>query len=243
MDPKPSCGAQMRIDDFIDESNRAKTTDEVFSLFQRAASEYGFDRIMYRALRNHPDTVLPCVARSYPDEWIAHYVDRNYVETDPVRHGCLTSSQAFLWDDLAVGLKRDQRLIFDEAAECGLQDGVAVPIHGAAGQCVGVGFASSDGGTEARLLLGKLHLLAVQFHTTYSALSLPAAPALVRLTPREREILSWCAKGKSNWVIGEILHIAEDSVEWHLKNVFRKLEVDSRVTAVVKALHLGLITL
>jgi DNA-binding CsgD family transcriptional regulator len=39
------------------------------------------------------------------------------------------------------------------------------------------------------------------------------------------------------------LNIAENSVEWHLKNIFRKLGVDSRVTAVVKALHLGLITL
>jgi len=86
-------------------------------------------------------------------------------------------------------------------------------------------------------------LLSVQFHTAYTGLSKPVGEAAPRLTPREREILSWCAQGKSAWVVGEILHIAEHSVEWHLRNIFRKLNVDSRITAVVKALHLGLISL
>lgn len=229
----------MRIDDFIEASNRAETTEQVFAVFQRAVAEMGYDRIMYRALRNHPDTVLPCTARSYPDEWIEHYVARGYVDTDPVRHRCLTSNLPFLWWD-TVKNTRDQALIFHEAEDVGLMDGAAVPIHGPAGECVGVGFASSLGGADIQQL-PKLHLMAVQFHTAYSALSQPRAPTAIHLTPREREILAWSAQGKSAWAIGQILHIAEHSVEWHLKNIYRKLGVDSRITAVVKALHLGLI--
>lgn len=232
----------MRIDEFLEESNRAETPEQVFEVFQRAVADLGFDRIMYRALRNHPDTALPCLARSYPDEWIAHYVARNYVETDPVRHRCLSSSRPFLWWDIVDAKRRDECLIFHEAEDVGLRDGVAVPIHGPAGECVGVGFASSRGGAETRLL-PQLHLMAVQFHTAYAALAVPRAASTVRLTPREREILSWSAKGKSAWAIGEILNIAEHSVEWHLKNIYRKLGVDSRITAVVKALYLGLISL
>lgn len=231
----------MRIDDFLEASNRAETPEQVFEVFQRAVADLGFDRIMYRALRNHPDTSLPCLARSYPDEWIDHYVARNYTETDPVRHRCLTSSLPFLWWDLVDTKKREQSLIFHEAEDVGLKDGVAVPVHGPAGECVGVGFASSAGGAEVRAL-PQLHLMAVQFHTAYSALAEPRAPSSVRLTPREREILTWSAKGKSAWAVGQILHIAEHSVEWHLKNIYRKLGVDSRITAVVKALYLGLIS-
>lgn len=232
----------MRIDDFIESSNRAETPDEVFAVLQQAVAAWGFDRIMYRALRNHPDTALPCVVRSYPDEWIAHYVERNYVETDPVRHRCLTSSQPFLWQELMTRRNAPDNVIFHEAEEMGLRDGVAVPIHGPGGECVGIGFASSTGGADTRVL-PQLHLMAVQFHTAYSALMAPRPQAGVRLTPREREILAWSAQGKSAWTIGQILHIAEHSVEWHLKNIYRKLGVDSRITAVVKALHLGLISL
>lgn len=231
----------MRIDEFLEASNRAETPEQVFAVFQRAVADLGFDRIMYRALRNHPDTSLPCLARSYPDEWINHYVARNYVETDPVRHRCLTSSLPFLWWDIVDTKKREQSLIFHEAEDVGLKDGVAVPIHGPAGECVGIGFASSAGGAALHAL-PQLHLMAVQFHTAYSALAEPRVPSTVRLTPREREILTWSAKGKSAWAIGQILHIAEHSVEWHLKNIYRKLGVDSRITAVVKALYLGLIS-
>jgi DNA-binding CsgD family transcriptional regulator len=231
----------MRIGDFIEASNQAETPEQVFAVLQDAVAKMGFDRIMYRALRNHRDTALPCTARTYPDEWIAHYVERKYTETDPVGHRCLASSQPFLWAELLNEKKRDESRIFHEAEDVGLKDGVAVPIHGPAGECVGVGFASSSGGAETRLL-PQLHLMAVQFHTAYSALATPRAISTVRLTPREREILTWSAQGKSAWATGQILSIAEHSVEWHLQNIYRKLGVDSRITAVVKALHLGLIS-
>lgn len=233
----------MRIEDYIEASNTAKTTDEVFDLFQSACAGLGYDRVMYRALRNHPDTQLPCVARSYPDEWVAHYVAQGYVDTDPVRCRMLVSNLPFMWWDTVERKSRSQSLIMHEAEEVGLKDGAAVPIHGPAGECVGIGFASTAGGVGSAPVLPILHLMAVQFHTTYSALLMPRELQAIHLTPREREILQWVGRGKSSWAVGEILHIAENSVEWHLKNIFKKLGVDSRVTAVVKGLHLGLISL
>lgn len=61
------------------------------------------------------------------------------------------------------------------------------------------------------------------------------------LTKRESEVLLWCGRGKSNWEIGKILSISEHGAEFHLRNVFKKLETHSRVVAVVKAMQLGLI--
>ncbi|MBF0327084.1 MAG: LuxR family transcriptional regulator [Alphaproteobacteria bacterium] len=233
----------MRIDDYIEATNQAKSQDDVFALFQSAAAALGYDRMMYRALRNHPDTTLPCVAKTYPEEWIAHYVAKGYVDTDPVGVRMLVSGLPFLWWEAVQKGNRHAGTILNEAEEFGLKDGAAVPIHGPNGECVGIGFASTTGGIDGRSSLSKLQLMAVQFHTAYSALAQPRQLTAIHLTPREREILLWCGRGKSSWAIGEILHIAENSVEWHLKNIFRKLSVDSRVTAVVKALHLGLIFL
>lgn len=231
----------MRLDDFIEATGAATTADAAFSVFAAAVAEFGFDRVAYTALRNHPEAARAIIASTYPDEWVAYYIERGYPQSDPVRQRMLTSRGAFLWRDVAEGLPRERTVIFREAAEAGLLDGAAVPIHGPGGECFGIGLASTSGPTDARRHLGVLHLMAEHFHTTYSALARPVAAARLRLTPRETEILQWCARGKSSWAIGEILNIAEHSVEWHLGNVYRKLAVDSRITAVVKAIHLGLI--
>ena len=132
--------------------------------------------------------------------------------------------------------------IFAEAEAAGLYDGVAVPLHGPCGEVMGVGLASSAGGVEPLSHLHKINIIAVQFHTVTSALRLqPLEPAVVNLTGREREVLRWCLAGKSNPVIADILNVSEKTIEFHLGNAFTKLDVSSRVAAVVKALNLGLI--
>jgi len=59
------------------------------------------------------------------------------------------------------------------------------------------------------------------------------------LTKRESEVLLWCSRGKSNWEIGKILSISEHGAEFHLRNIFKKLDTNSRVVAVVKAVQKG----
>ncbi|MBM7502787.1 response regulator [Agromyces aurantiacus] len=53
-----------------------------------------------------------------------------------------------------------------------------------------------------------------------------------RLTPREREVLSLMAEGKSNAGIGETLHLSEGTVEKHVHRILEKLDLpdDDRTT-------------
>jgi len=51
------------------------------------------------------------------------------------------------------------------------------------------------------------------------------------LTSREQEILALIAQGKRNQQIADSLGIARYTVETHLKNIFRKLKVQSRTEA------------
>ena len=66
------------------------------------------------------------------------------------------------------------------------------------------------------------------------------APA-IHLTPREREVLLWCAYGKTSWEIGQIIGCSEATVNFHVGNLLSKFEVNSRVTAVIKAIRYGLL--
>lgn len=57
------------------------------------------------------------------------------------------------------------------------------------------------------------------------------------LTPRETEVLSWLAKGKTNRDIGEILGMSPRTVNKHLEHVFEKLGVETRSAAAALAGH------
>lgn len=55
------------------------------------------------------------------------------------------------------------------------------------------------------------------------------------LTSREREIMSCIAEGMGNKKISEKLFISTETVKSHIKNIFKKLEVNNRVEAIIAA--------
>jgi DNA-binding CsgD family transcriptional regulator len=60
----------------------------------------------------------------------------------------------------------------------------------------------------------------------------------IRLTAREREVLGWVARGKTNAEIAELLWLAPGTVRKHLENVYAKLGVSTRTAAVARFLGL-----
>ena len=62
------------------------------------------------------------------------------------------------------------------------------------------------------------------------------------LNRREIEIIKLLAMGASNAEISNTLFISENTVKWHIKNIFAKLSVNNRTAAVVTAQQYQLIT-
>jgi DNA-binding CsgD family transcriptional regulator len=58
------------------------------------------------------------------------------------------------------------------------------------------------------------------------------------LTAREREVISWVARGKTNAEIAQLLWLAPSTVRKHLENVYAKLGVNTRTAAVARFLGL-----
>jgi LuxR family transcriptional regulator of spore coat protein len=63
------------------------------------------------------------------------------------------------------------------------------------------------------------------------------------LSPRELEILTWAAKGKTYWEIARILGIAYASVHTHIDRIRLKLNAVNTTHAVARGYELGLIEL
>ncbi|WP_078553123.1 response regulator [Bacillus alkalicellulosilyticus] len=63
----------------------------------------------------------------------------------------------------------------------------------------------------------------------------------MRLTPKETDILKGIAAGETNEEISKRLHMSRRTVEHHISSIFRKLDVDGRVGAVIKGIQHGIL--
>jgi DNA-binding NarL/FixJ family response regulator len=131
------------------------------------------------------------------------------------------SPQAALWlhaleDPVAPGL-------LPASLEPALAPGAAIAI----GTATGMRLSVRNLGAAA---LGETMLLfAIQREGPAARLADAA------LTPRETEVLSWLAKGKTNRDIGEILGTSPRTVNKHLEHIFEKLGVETRAAAAALA--------
>ena len=59
------------------------------------------------------------------------------------------------------------------------------------------------------------------------------------LTSRELDVLRVLARGSTNAQIDRELNVTEDTVKFHVHNIFRKLDVASRTEATLVAIQQG----
>lgn len=65
---------------------------------------------------------------------------------------------------------------------------------------------------------------------------MPLKPSVTKwecLTDRERELLNHLVKGASNKIMADSLCISPKTVEFHITNILKKLELNSRVEVLV----------
>ena len=74
-------------------------------------------------------------------------------------------------------------------------------------------------------------------HTATYAATVPRLP----LTERERAVLAAVARGERNKEIALRLGVTEHTIKAHLSSIYTKLDVDSRASAVARAIELGIL--
>jgi DNA-binding NarL/FixJ family response regulator len=96
---------------------------------------------------------------------------------------------------------------------------------------------ATDGRTLVARRLGDVGFGDVLWLLNQRAPGTPEATRLASaaLTPRETEVLSWIAKGKTNRDVAEILGMSPRTVNKHLEHVFEKLGVETRAAAAALA--------
>jgi DNA-binding CsgD family transcriptional regulator len=181
-----------------------------------------------------------------PDEYKDTSRDLGDSRRDPVMKRLKRLSVPFMYDqDLYV--RDDAADLWEKQAPFGYRTGIAVALHlpGHKHFLLGVDRDEKLPEEDDRLtrMLADLQLLAV--HAQDAAVRLLEAAGSTtadpKLTTREIEVLRWTMEGKSAWAVGEILSVSESTVNFHLRNIFRKLDASSKHQAVLKALALGIL--
>lgn len=74
-----------------------------------------------------------------------------------------------------------------------------------------------------------------------SSVSAQSAAAGLKISPKEGEILGYLTQGLTNKHIALAMNVSPETIRWHMKNLFSKLEVNSRHDAVSRAQTLGIV--
>ena len=236
------------IDRFIADIDASRHLDDVFVALRQQMERLGFERFTYWLLCPEHGPRRPIYISSYPQEWVNRYVEQNYASEDMVGRQAARVMRPFTWDSITRNphLTNPQRLIFNESSEFGLHSGASVPIHGP-GKAKGSFSVASDLKEEdfAKLFLMRrheIHLIATYAHEKILTFGMELPAELnIKLSPRELEILTWTARGKTRWEISSILSVSEDTIKNHLDHCCQKLRVCNKTHAVAVALQHALI--
>ncbi|HJV97104.1 MAG TPA: LuxR family transcriptional regulator [Albitalea sp.] len=227
----------------------AKTVADLFCKAKAVSCQLGFEHFIY-GVRLHLGVgdEHEFVLSGYPSSWRQLYERENYVASDPTVAHCLSSNLPLVWSEQYF-LTKGAAALMEDARQYGLRSGVTMPVHSSNLQTGLLSLAReacADPLDDDMELIAQSQLFATFLHEGAHKL-LQRKERLhqtaCRLTPREKECLTWAAAGKSSWEISKIVALSERTVNFHIGNIIQKLDVASRSQAVAKALAGGLIQL
>ncbi|MFL4185846.1 LuxR family transcriptional regulator [Pseudomonas aeruginosa] len=206
------------VDGFL-ELERSSGKLEWSAILQKMASDLGFSKILFGLLpKDSQDYENAFIVGNYPAAWREHYDRAGYARVDPTVSHCTQSV-------------------------------LPMPLHGARGELGALSLSvEAENRAEANRFMESVlpTLWMLKDYALQSGAGLafehPVSKPVV-LTSREKEVLQWCAIGKTSWEISVICNCSEANVNFHMGNIRRKFGVTSRRVAAIMAVNLGLITL
>ncbi|CCQ72900.1 LuxR family transcriptional regulator [Magnetospira sp. QH-2] len=258
----------MNLSKYIAEIEDCEGVLSLRDTMHRIAGNFGFCGINFLDA-GQPGIDEPFTVGSIPPAWDREYRMNNFIHDDPMLPIVRRSNVAFLWSqvDLPEG-GRKRKLgslkLMEASQDHGFKDGLVVPFHYVdhmgrhqIASCV---YFWSDKLAKLRFMVKHkkhdLHVLSIYFAQKMSDLAAKEMktrskfmdqdgnPLLkVHLTDRERDTLSWAARGKTADETGDILNLSTRTVNEHLDNAKRKLGANNKTHAATIAMHMGLIDL
>ena len=141
-------------------------------------------------------------------------------------------------------LTDEQESLFKTLHMADITKGFVIPVHCAKGRsgCFVLETDKEDVSFPTHIIR-QLKWICEATHTKYCEIKLQQSKTIKQLTARERQILSWVARGKSNSVIADIIGISQHTVNGYLRSIYLKTGTSDRTTAALRGIGEALIDL
>ncbi|UUN87603.1 autoinducer binding domain-containing protein [Pseudomonas extremorientalis] len=230
---------------WIRQLNQRAETPQTLEEFIESASLFshtlGFEFFSYSVCETTPFTRPKIhVFGNYPGQWLHRYKEQNYTVIDPTIRHCKVSSEPVRW---CSALFETCPQLWTDAKAFELNFGITQPSFNARGYIALLSLARKNTSIQDPEWEALKPLIKAFSETVgYRIFELEDALANtldIELGQKEKEVLRWTADGKTSEEIGRILNVTADAVNFHLRNIQKKMGACNRVQAVTYAVAQG----
>jgi LuxR family transcriptional regulator, quorum-sensing system regulator CinR len=202
------------------------------------------DHVVYHTSKlGKSPSIDPYIRLTYPASWIKRYLQKGYIDIDPVVREGFRRTLPFSWDSLVIQTKREMAFLQDALAHGVGPYGFSVPVLSKRGHRALFSISSSRSELEWLAFLSANQSLLIQIaNRLHRRVTTEVfGEDQLRLTKREVECLKWIALGKDSREVAIVLNISPHTVRDYLKSARYKLECATLAQAVAKATNFGLL--
>ncbi|MEN9874727.1 MAG: hypothetical protein RL186_1624 [Pseudomonadota bacterium] len=237
------------VQEFTIQAGKTHSVGELNHAFGSMVQEWGFDNFVAIQVSSRQTDLRAPLARSFgspPVLWLNRYREAGHVHRDAGVSRIMTSTEPYWWSDVQAGpLTKDEKLVFDEAAEFGISRGLVVPIRQPDGSVWSCLLSSNQMDETDDLKFAAV--VAANYYVGRGAMLQSREHRKIdlayRLTPRQREVVTWLARGLTTDEIGEILGTSGRTVAHQLDEAKRRLHARTLASLVAEAVLNGEIAL
>jgi LuxR family quorum sensing-dependent transcriptional regulator len=229
--------------DFATRIGRQTTSSGIVNQMAVATECFGIESLTFCGIptgrQGFADVLLANKWSGAIKEWFAEYASKQCIRIDPVTQQIKRARRPFLWSEMHVDADRtpEAAALMRRRKDYGFNEAFVVPIHSPIGPSAFVSVSGFRMELPADTRLS-IHVMALSAFERIREIRSPDSWKPM-LSPREREVLSWVADGKSAWEIGLILKISKRTVDEHVSTAARKLNASTRTHAVAIAIKDG----
>ncbi|KTB55530.1 LuxR family transcriptional regulator [Pseudomonas sp. MAFF 301514] len=221
--------------------------NEVTSVFEMTinkAFELGFQYCSFKMSSQHTKSQSnPIEHTNYPSEWTNVYAQAHYFDVDPVVKHCKEGVLPLVWRKETF---ENLPSLWSLAQTLGVHNALTISVHDFRGVFSMLTLSRSQGDINPEELYEKAGMVLWLCHAMHAVLAhkfaeKPSINPANKLTPRETEVLMWSGKGKTAADIAAILCLSERTVGFHVCSCLKKLGVNNKIAAVLRAAQEGII--
>lgn len=236
------------ISEFTEAIQRTQDMETLLVLFQKQIENLGFHSFTYWVIWPKEGPRQPLYISTFRKDYSRHYIDNDFKNKDLAWYQTTRTILPFTWTRLLKGRSSDDpyKIVFNESREFSIKSGGTIPYYGPglarAAISVACDYEQDKFDVQFKRYQHYLQIIGSYLHEKIINLDIQQkAVDLPALSAREREILLWIAKGKTNWEIGSILALSENTVKRHVQNICAKLKVVNKTQATAYAILHGII--